>query len=96
MNYIVLELEWNQPYSMKSMIRSPVYLQGEIIQISAVKLDEQFNLLDTFKIMVTPKYYRFMVFPLTDELKSFYLEREGVERAKDVRRMQYAEQVCTC
>ena len=60
MNYIVLDLEWNQPYSMKSMIRSPVYLQGEIIQIGAVKLDEQFNLMDTFKIMVTPKYYRFM------------------------------------
>lgn len=60
MNYIVLDLEWNQPYSKKSMIRSPVYLQGEIIQIGAVKLDEQFNLLDTFKIMVTPKYYRFM------------------------------------
>lgn len=57
MNYIVLDMEWNQPFEMKSMVRDPVPLRGEIVQIGAVKLDENFSTLDTFKIMVTPKYY---------------------------------------
>ena len=57
MNYIVLDLEWNQPYDMKSMVKKPVMLHGEIIQIGAVKLDENYHILDTFKIMVSPKYY---------------------------------------
>ena len=60
MNYIVLDLEWNQPISAKSMVRTPVSLYGEIIQIGAVKLDENYHILDTFKIMVTPKHYRKM------------------------------------
>ena len=60
MNYIVLDLEWNQPVSAKSMVRTPVSLYGEIIQIGAVKLDENYHILDTFKIMVAPKHYRKM------------------------------------
>ena len=57
MNYIVLDLEWNQPYDMKSMVKKPVMLHGKIIQIGAVKLDESYHILDTFKIMVSPKCY---------------------------------------
>ena len=57
MNYIVLDMEWNQPFNMNSMIRNPIALHGEIIQIGAVKLDENYHILDTFKIMVSPKYY---------------------------------------
>lgn len=57
MNYIVLDMEWNQPFNTKSMIKSPVLLYGEIVQIGAVKLDENYHILDTFKIMVHPKYY---------------------------------------
>lgn len=57
MNYIVLDMEWNQPYSMKCMINKPVVLYGEIVQIGAVKVDENFHILDTFKIAVCPKYY---------------------------------------
>ena len=60
MNYIILDLEWNQPFSMKMMVKEPIMLRGEIIQIGAVKLDENYHLIDTFKIMVTPKYYRTM------------------------------------
>lgn len=60
MNYIVLDLEWNQPFNMRFMVREPVMLHGEIIQIGAVKLDENYHLIDTFKIMVAPKYYRTM------------------------------------
>jgi len=60
MNYIVLDMEWNQPYTKKQMIRRPTTLHGEIIQIGAVKVSEDFRVMDTFKIMVAPKYYRRM------------------------------------
>ena len=43
---IVLDLEWNQPFSMRSMITTPVRLHGEIIQIGAVKLNEQLEIVD--------------------------------------------------
>ena len=42
------------------MVQSPVMLRGEIIQIGAVKTDENFNLLDKIKINVRPKYYKIM------------------------------------
>ncbi len=60
MHYIILDLEWNQPFTVKMTIKEPVALCGEIIQIGAVKLDENYHLIDTFKIMVAPKYYRKM------------------------------------
>lgn len=60
MQYIILDLEWNQAVSSARMIRSPVMLHGEIIQIGAVKTDDKFNLLDKIKINVRPKYYKIM------------------------------------
>lgn len=60
MNYIILDLEWNQAVSSARMIRTPVMLHGEIIQIGAVKTDDRFNLLDKIKINVRPKYYKKM------------------------------------
>ena len=60
MNYIVLDMEWNQPYSSQGIKTRPVRLCGEIVQMGAVKLDSELHMLDTFKIMVTPKYYKKM------------------------------------
>lgn len=57
MNYIVLDMEWNQPVSYKKMVKEPVMLYGEIIQIGAVKLDENFQVVDIFKMGVFPKHY---------------------------------------
>lgn len=57
MNHIVLDLEWNQPLSKSRMIRNPVVLGGEIIQIGAVKLDENLNKLDEFDELVKPVHY---------------------------------------
>ncbi len=60
MNYIVLDLEWNQPLSREKFITEPVKLRGEIVQIGAAKLDEDFNTVDTFKIMISPIHYKIM------------------------------------
>lgn len=57
MNYIVLDMEWNQPFYGGKMIRDPFPLYGEIVEIGAVKLNESCHIIDTFKILVTPKYY---------------------------------------
>ena len=57
MTYIVLDMEWNQPFDARHMIRKPIKLIGEIIQIGAVKLDSTFKTIDTFKILVAPQYY---------------------------------------
>ena len=43
MEYIVLDLEWNQPYDASMAIKETVHLSGEIIQIGAVKLSEDFE-----------------------------------------------------
>lgn len=57
MNYIILDMEWNQALSNAQMVRSPVMLYGEIIQIGAIKVNDKFEYLDKIKINVRPKYY---------------------------------------
>ena len=60
MNYIVLDMEWNQPWpgspSAKKVL--PVAIRGEIIQIGAVRVTEDQQVTDEFQVMVRPKYYR--------------------------------------
>lgn len=57
MNYIVLDMEWNRPERRNKLIKSPIILRGEIIQIGAVKLNEQLKEVDSFNVMVRPKFY---------------------------------------
>lgn len=60
MQYIVLDLEWNQPwpgsYAAKKVL--PVEIHGEIIQIGAVRLLESGKVADEFQVLVRPKYYK--------------------------------------
>ena len=60
MDYIVLDMEWNQPWpgspSAKKVL--PVHIRGEIIQIGAVRLTEDGQVADEFQVMIRPKYYR--------------------------------------
>ncbi len=60
MQYIVLDLEWNQPwpgsYAAKKVL--PVEIHGEIIQIGAVRLLENGTVADEFQVLVCPKYYK--------------------------------------
>ena len=62
MSYIVLDLEWNQAMSSNASVYNylPIHLAGEIIQIGAVKLDENFRPGEEFMSDVKPVYFRRM------------------------------------
>ena len=82
MNYIVMDMEWNQPWpgspSAKKVL--PVQIRGEIIQIGAVRLTQTQEVADEFQIMIKPKYYRHLnrrVSKLTG-IKESRLREEGV------------------
>ena len=57
MNYIILDLEWNQPSRKDELVKFPDPLHGEIIQFGAVKMNSEKQLVDTFKAMVKPIFY---------------------------------------
>lgn len=67
MNYIVLDLEWNQSPSGKSGEISR--LPFEIIEIGAVKLDESLAITDSFREIVRPLVYTTLHFK-TQEIVS--------------------------
>ena len=82
MDYIVLDMEWNQPWpgspSAKKVL--PVAIRGEIIQIGAVRVTEDQDVTDEFQVMIRPKYYRRLnrrVSKLTG-IKESRLNAEGI------------------
>jgi DNA polymerase III epsilon subunit-like protein len=82
MDYIVLDMEWNQPWpgSPSSKKVLPVTIRGEIIQIGAVRLTEDGQVADEFQVMIRPKYYRRLnrrVSKLTG-IKESRLNEEGI------------------
>jgi len=82
MNYIVMDMEWNQPWpgSPSSKKVLPVQIRGEIIQIGAVRITEDAEVGDEFQILIKPKYYRHLnrrVSKLTG-IKETQLREEGV------------------
>ena len=82
MNYIVMDMEWNQPWpgSPSSKKVLPVQIRGEIIQIGAVRVTEDQQVADEFQILIKPKYYRHLnrrVSKLTG-IKETQLREEGV------------------
>ncbi len=63
MYYITLDLEWNQAYAQKAIAVQKQLccrLRGEVIQIGAVKLDEELNPCGSYQIIVRPKYFKKM------------------------------------
>ncbi len=60
MEYIILDLEWNQPVSKNSYpyLRIGDRFSNEIIEIGAAKVDENNRIIDTFKAVIKPKYYK--------------------------------------
>ena len=81
MNYIIMDMEWNQPWpgSPSSKKVLPVQIRGEIIQIGAVRVTEDQQVADEFQILIKPKYYRHLnrrVSKLTG-IKETQLREEG-------------------
>ena len=68
MNYVVLDLEWNQPLSPQRMVRKPIRLSGEIVQFGAVKIDslEELNIVERYSEIVRPVFYTKMEKPVTE------------------------------
>ena len=88
MNYIVLDMEWNQPWpgspSAKKVL--PVQIRSEIIQIGAVRISEDQQVLDEFQVLIKPKYYRSLnrrVSKLTG-IKESRLRDEGLPMAEAI------------
>ena len=85
MDYIVLDMEWNQPWPGSPSARKvlPVPIRGEILQIGAVRVTEEQLVADEFQVLIKPKYYRRLnrrVSKLTG-IKESQLREEGVAMA---------------
>lgn len=76
MHYVVMDLEWNQAMSSKSSVfnKLPIHLRGEIIEIGAVKLNEDMTPGEEFQIDVKPMYFRRMHYKVK-KLTGFDRER---------------------
>lgn len=60
MHYIVVDFEWNQPISFQSASykRMKDKLLFEIIQIGATKINQNFEIVDTFRQNINPHFFR--------------------------------------
>lgn len=56
MNYIIFDLEWNQTFSGSDFENSR--MPFEIIEIGAVKLNKNFEIIDTYSSVIKPKLYK--------------------------------------
>ncbi|MBE5872468.1 MAG: exonuclease domain-containing protein [Lachnospiraceae bacterium] len=77
MNYIILDLEWNQP--SEGRICRVKEIPFEIIEIGAIKMDENYNVIGEFNEMIRPKIYRDMN-RVTQNL--LHINMEDLERGK--------------
>ncbi len=72
MNYIVFDLEFNQPFNFKTGTKT--YLNPkcpfEIIQIGAVKLDDNFEIIDSFNGLIRPSIYK-RIHPYVEKITGF-------------------------
>ena len=92
MDYIILDMEWNQPWPGSPTAKKPlpVQIRGEIIQIGAVRILEDQTVADEFQIMVKPKFYRHLnkrVSKLTG-IKEAQLKAEGLPFPEAVERFR--------
>ena len=60
MKYIIVDFEWNQPLSEAEEITQPFCFDSEIIEIGAIRLDENFAYEDEFKAYVKPVFFPYM------------------------------------
>ena len=77
MNYIILDLEWNQ--SSEGRTKRIKELPFEIIEIGAIKMDENYNVIGEFNQLIRPKVYRDMN-RITQNL--IHIDMEDLQRGK--------------
>ena len=58
MKYIVFDLEWNSSEHRNRLVKEPIVLHGEIIQIGAVMLNEQMEEIGSFEAKIRPEFYK--------------------------------------
>lgn len=61
MYYITLDLEWNQAYAQKALAVQRQLcsrLRGEVIQIGAVKLNENMQPCGSYQVIIKPRYFK--------------------------------------
>ena len=90
MQYIILDMEWNQPwpgsYSAKKALPSP--MRGEIVQIGAVRMTQEQQIADEFQILIRPQYFKKM----NRKVASLTGIRDSLLREKGVRFPEAAAQ----
>ncbi len=92
MDYIVLDMEWNQPWPGSPSSRKvlPVQIRGEILQIGAVRVTQKQTVADEFQVLIKPKYYRRLnrrVSKLTG-IKETQLREEGLPMAEAIEKFR--------
>lgn len=62
MQYIILDMEWNQawPGSQRGTAAAAEPMRGEIVQIGAVRMSEDQEIGDEFQVLIRPKYFKKM------------------------------------
>ena len=80
MEYIIFDLEFNQGFDKKlNKTVSNEKCPFEIIQIGAIKLDSNLNMIDTFNEYVKPQIYK-DIHPFIQKMTS--ITKNDVEYAK--------------
>ncbi len=91
MQYIVLDMEWNQAWpGSHAALRYGDKLRGEIIQIGAVRVTDRQIVGDEFQILIKPKFIRRLnkrVSTLTG-IKESQLQEQGVPFPEAVERFR--------
>ena len=91
MNLIVFDLEWNMGNAPKTFNYhgAELTLRGEIIQIGAVRVDENGDVLDTFEMTLRPRIFRKLHWRIAEVTGLSQGELEaGVPIAEGLRRFQ--------
>lgn len=92
MDYIVLDMEWNQawPGSPAARRAQIAQLRGEIIQIGAVRITESRQVADEFQVMVRNSFFHHLnkqISKLTG-IRETQLQAEGIPFPEAIRRFR--------
>ena len=58
MQYIVLDMEWNQPWPGSTSARKALPIHGEIMQIGAIRVSDKQEILEEFQVLIQSHFYK--------------------------------------